>query len=668
MADFLLGFTPASLVAFLPAILCLVLFLASQHALRQTTTGRYFLALILFVVLWSTGFSFSLRASSAETAFFWMKVSTAYLLFFPSLCYLYHISLSKPGTLSGRLSLFLLGVPILFEAAHLSTNCFLAGASLHTWGYFPRYRPPFAVFLAYFLFIEVLILRDAWRRYRSAPPGVLRSRNRILFSGWAVSSLGFTDFLIGFGIPLVPLSGLPISFFILVSYLLLSRYGLVDFFQYRGLPSILQSTTDPILLIGIDGTLQNLDEATSKKLGYAHAEDLVGKPVNILFSSETPLFTTERMESLSQEKSPPALELILCALSGASYPVRFRVSGVFNQRNELLGLVAIGRDIRDEIRKEQELMEINRSLEEKILEVEERTREVTGANKALEENRTAMLNILEDMEESHRRLEDAYLRLEELDRTKDAFLSSVSHELRTPLTSIRSFSEILLQYPQEGVETQREFLQIIHQESERLTRLVNDLLDLAKIESGNIQWQRERLRVEDLFHVAIQTFSVLAKEKNLKISSMVPTDLPNLFLDKDRIYQVICNLLTNAIKFTPVDGIITLSAEPFEGKRREDKKNPLIMIEITDTGRGIGKEDLQRVFDKFHQGGDPDKEKPQGTGLGLAICKEIIQHYGGSVWVESELGKGSRFSFTLPIYGSESEEDLDEEQDIRYAS
>jgi len=260
-----------------------------------------------------------------------------------------------------------------------------------------------------------------------------------------------------------------------------------------------------------------------------------------------------------------------------------------------------------------------------------------------------MMNILEDMEESHRRLEEAYQRLEEVDRSKDAFLSSVSHELRTPLTSIRSFSEILLDYPLEEQETQREFLGIIHQESERLTRLVNDLLDLAKIQSGRIQWHRDRVDIADLFQAATQNFSVLTKEKELKVSLQVQDHLPPLQVDKDKIYQVVCNLLTNSIEFTPAGGSVSLSARKLDGGAGENQGHTTVMIQVADTGKGIEKDNLEQICEKFHQCGDTIKEKPRGTGLGLSICKEIIQHYGGSIWAESEEGKGTRMSFTLPV-------------------
>ncbi len=649
MADFLFGFTPASLLALLPGILSLFLLLFYLQVLRRSSAGRYFLLLSIFVFFWSLGYGFSIRAPSREALLFWIKVSTAYLLFIPSLSYLFNVSILKPGQRSGKVTLLLFVVPILFVTFHLTTNGFLKGLHHYTWGVFPHYASPFLIFLAFFLFIEVLILRDAWTHYRKAQPGVFRSRNRLLFLAWALSLSGSVDFLMGFGIKGFPLSGLATTCFILIAFLLLSRYGLNDFFEYRGLPSILQFAKDPILLVGIDGNLRNMDTATAVVLGYDHPENLIGRPVNRLFCQDTPLFLPEHVGRLAENMDSVPLEVMLQSFSGESIPARFRLSGVFNDRCELLGLVAMGRHKREETRKQQESKKINASLEEKIREVEERTRDLEEANTALQESRSSMLNILEDTEESHRRLEDAYRRLEEVDRTKDALLSSVSHELRTPLTSIRSFSEILLQYPHEDRETQKEFFEIILQESEGLTRLVNDLLDLAKIESGAICWKTDSVRIADLLHLAVRTFSILAQEKQLTIHASIQDDLPDLHLDKDRIYQVICNLLTNAIKFTPSRGSIYLSAERIQGRRFGDKNQPLVCIHVKDTGMGIPKQDLSRVFDKFHQGGDTITEKPDGTGLGLAICKEIVQHYQGSIWVESEPGEGSCFSFTLPV-------------------
>jgi len=146
-----------------------------------------------------------------------------------------------------------------------------------------------------------------------------------------------------------------------------------------------------------------------------------------------------------------------------------------------------------------------------------------------------------------------------------------------------------------------------------------------------------------------QSFSVQVKEKGLTLSQALQQDLPDLYLDKDRIFQVIYNLFSNAIKFTPQGGSIAISAERIEANHGAESRTPLIRIRIRDTGRGIPEEDLRRVFDKFYQGGDALDGKPKGTGLGLAISREIVQHYSGNIAVESQEGTGSTFSITLPV-------------------
>jgi len=649
MANFLHGFNPFPWIALLPAVLSVVFFLSSQNALRRMSAGRYFLTLLIFLSLWSVSYFFGLRAPSPERALFWSRVSIAYLLVLPSLCYLLNVSILKPAGASSWTRSLLLGIAALLVILHLTTGCFILGIYHYSWGYFPRYSFPFLLFQGFFLVVQILILWDVFLQYRSTPPGPIRSRNLLLLVAWAVAFAGSPDFLLGFGAGAVPISGLSVSFFLVVSFLLFRRYGITDFFQYLGLGSILQFSKDPIFLIRIDGTLQYMNQETARTLGHDAAEPLMGKPVNSLFSPDTPLYSREHVDFLSQGQNLPDQTLHLRTLVGKTIPVRVGMSGVFNKRGEMLGMVAIGRDIREELGKEEELLRVNRSFREKIQEVEERTQELTEANRALEGNRTAMLNILEDMEESHGRLEDAYRRLSELDRTKDVFLSSVSHELRTPLTSIRSFSEILLQYPTEEKEVQREFLTIIHQESERLTRLVNDLLDIAKIESGKNHWKRERVNMRDVFAMASQTFSVLAREKQLTFQQKVDDGLPDLYVDQDRIYQVINNLLSNAVKFTPANGDILMQAGMLPLSTEERERIPHLLVKVKDSGRGIRPQDLPFIFEKFRQGGDQVNEKPQGTGLGLAICKEIVQYYGGNIWAESEPGEGCCISFTLPV-------------------
>jgi len=278
---------------------------------------------------------------------------------------------------------------------------------------------------------------------------------------------------------------------------------------------------------------------------------------------------------------------------------------------------------------------------------------------AVRDNDGNYLGLILDMIDITRRkrtqqqLKEAYEKLKEVDKMKSDFLSNVSHELRTPLTSIASSAKIMLKYGDKKPGTVHRFSQIILDESERLARLINDVLDLAKIESGQIEWRMDRINLKELMDRILRIGEPAAKNKDLEIRvENIDETLPRVFGDFDRLVQVLINLVSNAIKFTPEGGCITLSA------RKLDEN--FVEISVRDTGIGIAKEDQRLIFEKFKQVGDTLTEKPKGTGLGLPICKEIIEHHGGRIWVESEPGKGSTFKFTLPILKVKAEEALSE--------
>lgn len=244
-----------------------------------------------------------------------------------------------------------------------------------------------------------------------------------------------------------------------------------------------------------------------------------------------------------------------------------------------------------------------------------------------------------DLQRAYGDLADAHQELLSMDEMKTTFLSNVSHELRTPLTSIRGFSELLLTY--DDPDVRQEFLEIINRESERLTRLVNDVLDVTKIESGHMAWHKKTLDVAELLRETARTCLPELLKPEIVFTEEMSPDLPAVEGDRDRLQQLVANLLTNAVKFTP-GGSITLRAVYTSAD---------VHVSIADTGIGIAPEDHERIFEKFQQVGPIMTNKPRGTGLGLAICRDIVHHHGGRIWVESDLGRGSTFTFTLPHMG-----------------
>jgi len=290
-------------------------------------------------------------------------------------------------------------------------------------------------------------------------------------------------------------------------------------------------------------------------------------------------------------------------LAGAIGAASARVMMASTLKGEGVGLEEI-MEILDET---SQVLEYSRQLEQKSRELEAATAELKAANE----------------------------RLTELDRLKDEFLSTVTHELRTPLTSIRSFSEILHDSPDLDDSERLHFLSIIIRESERLTRLINQVLDLTKIETGRMDWQ-----IGEVIEDAIASLHQLLEEKNVAIEVVAPDPIPAVRGDRDQLIQLAINLLSNAQKFCPEGtGHIHVALEHDDGS---------LKVSVADNGPGIPPEEHEQILEKFHQVRAGATGNPLGSGLGLAICRGIVEHLGGRIWVQSQPGEGATFYFTVP--------------------
>jgi len=299
----------------------------------------------------------------------------------------------------------------------------------------------------------------------------------------------------------------------------------------------------------------------------------------------------------------------------------------------------IGKSILEGLKEEQVISLVKGAPDKEGKEIEvvspnEDTKKILRASSAIIEDENGkpigMVSVLSDITKQ-----------KELDRLKSNFVSSVTHELRTPLVATeKSISLLLTENIPES--QQKEFLSIAQRNLKRLTALINDLLDLSKLEAGKMEIKRKPSSIVEVINEAISGLKTWADTKSIQIKTVFEDNLPQVNIDPNRIIQVLTNLIGNAIKFTPPSGTITIEAK-FISNDNE------IEVAVQDTGIGIAKEDLPRIFDKFFQVGERAPTDISGTGIGLSIAKEIIQLHKGRIWAESEKGKGARFTFRLPL-------------------
>jgi signal transduction histidine kinase/Na+/proline symporter len=359
-------------------------------------------------------------------------------------------------------------------------------------------------------------------------------------------------------------------------------------------------------LTGLDGepglsrvSVDELQILLQRFLGTEAAKDVLEDYLRARENPDSPLATSR----VADGELVRQVEVLLSGAVGTT-SARVMVASVVNE-NEPLHVDEV-MDILDEA---SQVLAYSRELERKSQELERATAELREANE----------------------------RLQDLDRLKDEFVSSVSHELRTPLTSIRAFSEILLDNIDLPGEEREKFLRIVVDETERLTRLINQVLDMSKLASGTVHWNISDVDLGRVVEDSATACEQLFEQRGAQLTVSVPPHVPTIRADRDRLVQVMLNLLSNAAKFcAPVDGQVSVKL----GVEHDD-----LRVDVTDNGDGIPPTDQERIFERFQQGGNGD----QGTGLGLPISREIIRHFGGRFWVQSTPWHGATFSFTVPM-------------------
>lgn len=384
------------------------------------------------------------------------------------------------------------------------------------------------------------------------------------------------------------------------------------------------------------GIIIDCNETEARMLGY-RKEEIIGRPITDFFTPESCEAFEREFPSIRDGKSLPNignLERWFVRKDGSVFPTSLNVLVELGRDGRFVRSRAIARDITALKEAEQRIREYAETLQEKVRE------------------RTAELLEAKELAEA-------------ANKSKSDFLANMSHELRTPLNAILGFTEMVVSGMAGSLnEKQEEYLRDVYESGQILLSLIDDILDLSKIESGKMDLLVQQINVRRLFQESLALFREQALRRSHSLTVEVNEDVGTVEADGRRLRQVIVNLLSNAVKFTPDGGAVRVRARLVQcsefGVRRNEEDaerrtghagldRDFMEISVEDTGIGIKAEDMSRLFRPFEQLEPPYEKNYKGTGLGLALCRRIVDLHGGQIWAESEFGKGSRFAFTIPV-------------------
>jgi PAS domain S-box-containing protein len=375
---------------------------------------------------------------------------------------------------------------------------------------------------------------------------------------------------------------------------------------------IVESINDVLMITEPDKTISYINPTSLKIFGYP-PEELIGKTYQLVHPDDIEKIRLFFLQTLTGTSGLSAEYRILTKTGQLKWVSHTWSSMVQDgQLNKILNI------IRDITQKKEMESKINEKIQ------------------ALTQNEEALLNIMEDMSETSQKLK-------KLSDIKSAFLNITSHELRTPMSAVKGYLQMMLRDTFGPInKEQQNALNIVLRNTNRLDRLIQDILDISRLESGTMKFVLVKTPIDKMIKETNETMQPSANVKKIKITTSIEKEIPELIIDKDRISQVVINILNNAIKFSPEESTIDV---------RVKKQNTSILFEMQDRGRGIAKEHHQKIFQTFYQVDSGTDIKFGGAGLGLAICYGIVIAHGGNIWVESEgiPGKGSTFKFTLPL-------------------
>jgi two-component system sensor histidine kinase/response regulator len=584
------------IVGFLMLILGAITLIREKDS--KVSSSFFLVTFSIFVWLGSLPWLYS--APNELDALFWARISHFGVAFIPSFFFVFTleiIQLYKKYKIFGWGSFILSGI---FCAGFVFTPYLVESVTLMPWGYYPRYGP-YGFFLIIYIALFMLISIDLiWIEYRKSSTKREKSRLKGIFLGVAIGLLGAVDFVGVFGLQVYPLGYIPIFVSTLILGQTIMRFRLIDITPSFAAGRILDTMEGLVVAVNLEGKISVVNRSLCELFGYDERK-LKGQDISLIFGEEKRdyLELTDKSWVIHDEEREWRRR------EGTNVEISVSASVIADKTGELVGIVYTGTDITARKKAERELIEAKESAEQ--------------ANKA-----------------------------------KSDFLANMSHEIRTPLNAVLGFSDLLSDTPLTNI--QKDYVDTVKESGKLLLALISDILDFSKIESGQIQLEEIDFNLKNLIEDVLRISRPKVTAKKIELYYHYDDTVPLHFIgDPTRVRQIILNLLNNAIKFTNLGDIGVCVSAADEQSEQNSKENgfSFVQISVKDTGVGIPKEKQQVIFETFTQADSSTTRRYGGTGLGLAITKALVGKMDGTIWVESEVDKGSEFTFTLKLRESD---------------
>ncbi len=598
----LYAFNPLAIQTLVVALAMLYLGIYALIRGQGSPVAVVFFVITLCMGIWIFAFSWMYASLDYRLAMWWAKVGHVGIAFIPAAVHHFSALMLKNHEKARKRILIVWLASGVFATINNVTDIQFKSLYSYSWGVFPHSGLSSVPFLLYFFGIMGIALRNYLEGFRARGRSHAQTvRARILLIGFGVGSLALFDFVPAYGVELYPFGYIPMFFFCIIAAYSISRYRFKEITPALAAGEIIDTMTDALIVLDPDGVVRLVNQATCGLFGYGE-RDLIGK--RLRDSMHRSSFFAAQLESIIRSGTVLNRDVEYQPEGGTRRrTLSLSTSIVRSPGNEALATVCVVRDITDRDR-------VERERERLIVQLQEANR-----------------------------------KLQALDRLKSDFVSVVSHELRTPLTTIKAFIELIIMRPAMHDQQKAKLMTTVNDETDRLTRLINDLLDLSRIETGTLEWRSVSVAIDKTIEHAAASMRPLLENKGLRLTTEFCAPLPAITGDRDRLIQVVTNILSNAIKFTPTGGAIHIAV------RQEADPRPQIAVEISDTGIGIQAQDRESIFEKFYRSAAGLTSSIEGTGLGLSITRQIVEHHGGKIWATSGPGQGSTFTFTLPLPG-----------------